>query len=137
MVRFRIPLMILAGLALLGAAVFGSYVAGQGPNHDSHLSGCFAASTKAANCPAGTFDFWSFHAGILKGFSTATVTQALILLVSAFAIAAFISLLQSAALSRLRIAPLFARSLELRPAIAFSSERRWLSLHERRDPSAF
>lgn len=58
-------------LGFIGMAGFGFLA--MSPQGDMH--GCIAALTRGAECPAesNSVSSLSFHAGVLKGFSTATV----------------------------------------------------------------
>ena len=135
MSRFQITLMVIGGLALVGAAVFGAVVAGQSVHTASHIMGCFAADSKGVDCPPGTFAYWNFHVEALRGFSTATLVVALIL-----AFAAIYLDLAAALMSRLRqrvILPRIFSEIVLEPRLAYSSELRWTALHEGRPDASF
>ena len=129
----RVSLMVLVGLALLSSAIFGAFAVAK-ESHSMH-TGCFAASAKAADCPPGTFDFWTFHASALRGFSNATVMNFLVLTL-ALAFLAFWIDLENRIQKKLFLKPLM-REARMDEYAAFRPARRWLALHERRDPSAF
>lgn len=62
-------------ISFIGMAGFGFLA--MSPEGDMH--GCIAALTRGGECPAGSdiFASLSFHAGAIKGFSTATVAAGL------------------------------------------------------------
>jgi len=52
-----------------------------------NMEGCIAALTRGGECPAenGSFASLVFHAGVIKGFSTATVNTGILFIVLLFA----------------------------------------------------
>ncbi|MDO8474288.1 MAG: hypothetical protein Q7S62_01990 [bacterium] len=71
-------------LSFVGMAGFGFLA--MSPQGDMH--GCVAALTRGGECPVGSDSFASltFHAGAIKGFSTATVNAGFLAIFFLFAI---------------------------------------------------
>lgn len=119
-------------IAFAGAVLFGAYAMGSG---DGHSIGCIGAFENP-NCATAVSpaEHFQYHLGALEGLSLGIVQQpfATLLLLTAFILALFLSVLPRDAEDQ------HSRSLFRKPEKIFAPQApilRWLSLHEKRDPS--
>ncbi|MBI4434587.1 hypothetical protein HY635_02110 [Candidatus Uhrbacteria bacterium] len=116
----------------LAVAVFGFIAMAHGTEHGV---GCLAATANGAMCPSASDPIAdvAFHVGTWRSFTAGTLVSVTLLLLAVIIVFVFERwrriprVLPVALIVSQRCAPLLGR-----PPAAF---RRWLALHERRDPA--
>lgn len=118
-------------ISFIGMAGFGFLA--MSPQGEMH--GCIAALTRGGECPAGSdiFASLSFHAGAIKGFSTATIAAGLF--TAFFLFAAFVTAFMQRSGESVA-APFLASYSRYKQEVRFFASPlkqrilRWFSLHE-------
>ena len=118
-------------LSFVGMAGFGFLA--MSPQGDMH--GCIAALTRGGECPAASDNFASltFHAGAIKGFSTATVNAGFLAAFFLFAISlvAFVQRKdENAAVPFLASYSRYKQEVRVFASPLVQRIQRWFSLHE-------
>jgi Na+/H+-translocating membrane pyrophosphatase len=118
-------------LSFVGMAGFGFLA--MSPQGDMH--GCIAALTRGGECPAGSDNFASvaFHAGAIKGFSTATAATGFLVTLLLFVVLSAVfahTNEENAAVPFAAAYSQYKQEVRVFASALWQRVQRWFSLHE-------